>query len=290
MTLYVNGEALDEIEIIREAERLRPYYEHVFQDQPAEEQEKQLMEWARENVIERVLLQQAAVRDPEPLEDADVEEAYQALLQDHGGREQFYQHHELALEKESEVRDDIRRHMLLKLKLDKIATEAVEPGPEEARRYYEEHQDEFVVPETVHAAHIIKQVRPGQDPKPVEEEMQQILKKLRNNADFTEMVQKHSDCPDGGGDLGFFPRGQMVESFEKVVFNLEPGGISPVFSTEFGLHIAKVFEKRESELRPFEYVGESIQDRLREEANQEAIERFIDGEREKATLEERADD
>ncbi|HNY27206.1 MAG TPA: peptidylprolyl isomerase [Candidatus Sumerlaeota bacterium] len=290
MSLYVNGEPLDEIEITREAERLRPYYEEVFHEQPAEAQEQQLLEWARENVIERVLLQQAAVRDPEPLEDAAVEEAYQTLLQDHGGREQFYQHHELALEKEPEVKDDIRRHMLLKLKLDKIATEAVEPGSGDAQRYYEEHRDEFVVPETVHAAHIIKQVRPGQDPKAVEEELLQVLKKIRNNADFTEMAQQHSDCPDGGGDLGFFPRGQMVESFEEVVFNLEPGGVSNVFRTEFGLHIAKVFEKRESELRPFEYVEESIQDRLREEANQEAIERFIDGEREKATLEERADD
>ncbi len=290
MGLYVNGEQVDEIEIMREAERLRPYYEEVFQDQPAEEQERQLMEWARENVIERLLLLQAAVRDPEPIEDAAVEEAYQAILRDHGGRDQFYQRHELDLDKEPEVKDDIRKRMLLKLKMDKITAGATIPDPENALRYYEEHRDEFVVPETVHAAHIIKQLRPGQDPKAIEEELLQILKRIRNNADFTEMAKKHSDCPDGGGDLGFFPRGQMVESFEEVVFNLEPGGVSNVFRTEFGLHIAKVFEKRESELRPFEYVGESIQEKLREEADQEAIERFIDLEREKATIEERADD
>jgi parvulin-like peptidyl-prolyl isomerase len=290
MSVYVNGERVDEAEVEHEAERLRPYYEHVFQDMSDEEREKQLVEWARENVVERLLLLQAAVRDPEPIEDAAVEEAYQTILKDHGGREQFYQRHELDLDKEPEVKDDIRKRMLLKLKLDKITAGAAAPGPEDAQRYYEEHRDEFVVPETVHAAHIIKQVRPGQDPKAVEEELIQVLKKLRNNADFTEMAQKHSDCPDGGGDLGFFPRGQMVESFEEVVFNLEPGGISNVFRTEFGLHIAKVFEKRESELRPFEYVGDSIQEKLREEADQEAIERFIDQEREQAAIEERMDD
>jgi hypothetical protein len=40
---------------------------------------------------------------------------------------------------------------------------------------------------------------------------------------------------------------------------------------------------------PFEYVDESIR-RLREEATQSALEQFIDLEREKAVIEERADD
>jgi parvulin-like peptidyl-prolyl isomerase len=290
MSVYVNGERVDELEIGHEAERLRPYYEHVFHEMPENEREGQLVEWARENVIERLLLQQAAIRDPEPLEETDVEDAYRDLLQDYGGRDSFYQRHELSLEQEPEVKDDIRKRLLLKRKMDKIAAGVPTPTSDEAHRYYEEHRDEFVVPETVHAAHIIKQVRPDQNPQPVEEEMRQILKKLRNNADFSEMARQHSDCPDRGGDLGFFPRGQMVEPFEEVVFKLEPGGVSDVFRTEFGWHIAKVFEKRESELRPFEYVDESIQERLREEATQSALEQFIDLEREKAVIEERADD
>jgi peptidyl-prolyl cis-trans isomerase C len=56
-------------------------------------------------------------------------------------------------------------------------------------------------------------------------------------------VKKYSDCNGQGGDLGTFPRGQMVEKFDNVIFNMKPGELSEVFQTEFGYHIALLHEK-----------------------------------------------
>ena len=38
---------------------------------------------------------------------------------------------------------------------------------------------------------------------------------------FAELARRYSECPTGkdGGDLGYFPRGEMARDFEKVVFN-----------------------------------------------------------------------
>ncbi len=60
MTLFVNGEVLESSLIDAEVQRLRPAYEQTFADQPAEQREKQLTEWARENLIEGFIFRQQA--------------------------------------------------------------------------------------------------------------------------------------------------------------------------------------------------------------------------------------
>ena len=50
MSLYVNGEVIESQRIEDEKERMRPSYEQTFADQAAEDRERQLSDWARENV------------------------------------------------------------------------------------------------------------------------------------------------------------------------------------------------------------------------------------------------
>ena len=63
MAIIVNGERIEESQIRAEKERMRPRYRETFTEQTPEEQEAQLQEWAQENLIEQVLLRQAAQRD-----------------------------------------------------------------------------------------------------------------------------------------------------------------------------------------------------------------------------------
>jgi len=71
---------------------------------------------------------------------------------------------------------------------------------------------------------------------------QQILE----GADFAALATQYSQDPGSavqGGDLGFFERGQMVAAFDQAAFALEPGEISEVVESPFGLHLIKVEEK-----------------------------------------------
>ena len=47
-----------------------------------------------------------------------------------------------------------------------------------------------------------------------------------------------------GGDLGYFPRGKMVPAFSEVAFALKAGDISDIVTTQFGLHIIKVTDRK----------------------------------------------
>ena len=287
MTLYVNGEKIDDQLILDEAEKLRPQYEQVFEDMDADGKEKQLMEWSRENVIEGVLLRQAALKDPEKLPEEAVQQAYENMMEQSGGKEQFYQQMGLNQDQEDRVKKDIAERMRLERLIGRITSEAPEPSDKEIRKYFDKNTERFTVPEMVRAAHIVKHLKPIDDPDKLEAEMKEIRAQIAAGTDFAEIAAKDSECPDNGGDLGFFARGQMVQQFDDIVFGMEVGDISDVFQTEFGFHIAKVLEKKPSVPCPLEEVKEVIVKELSGQAHQSAIEKFVDAEKEKAAIEDK---
>ena len=287
MTLYVNGEKIDDQLILDEAEKLRPQYEQVFEDMDADGKEKQLLEWSRENVIEGVLLRQAALKDPEELPEEVVQQAYEHIVEQSGGKEQFYQQMGLNQDQEDRIKKDIAERMRLERLIGRITSQSPEPSDKEIRKHFDKNTERFTVPEMVRAAHIVKHLKPIDDPDKLEAEMKEIREQITAGTDFAEIAAKQSECPDNGGDLGFFARGQMVQQFDDIVFGMEVGAISDVFQTEFGFHIAKVLEKKPSVPCPLEEVKEVIVKELSGQAHQAAIEKFVDAEKEKATIEDK---
>lgn len=58
---------------------------------------------------------------------------------------------------------------------------------------------------------------------------------------FESIARERSDCASykRGGDLGWFGRGEMQPSFEKVAFSLPIGGVSDIVETDSGVHLIK---------------------------------------------------
>lgn len=67
--------------------------------------------------------------------------------------------------------------------------------------------------------------------------------------DFGEVAREQStdtSTAPNGGDLGWFPRGVMVEPFEQGAFALQAGEVSQPVQTKFGWHVIKVLERDEA--------------------------------------------
>jgi peptidyl-prolyl cis-trans isomerase C len=166
--------------------------------------------------------------------------------------------------------------------LKKEVTSKVEVSEEDLKAYYESHKDEFKMPEMVRARHILIKIDPSasdNDKKKAREKAEDILKKIKAGEDFAKLASDLSDDPGSkakGGDLGFFPKGIMVKSFEDVAFSLKPGEVSGIVETQFGYHIIKVEEKKEPGMEPFDTAKDKIKQKLLQERTKTKVTEFIE--------------
>lgn len=85
--------------------------------------------------------------------------------------------------------------------------------------------------------------------KAAKEKARKILNDIKAGASFAAKASEFGT--DGtasrGGDLGWFPSGQMVKPFEKAVFDAKkPGLLADVVETEFGYHIIEVTNTKDN--------------------------------------------
>jgi len=283
MPLIINDERVDdaaiaqEIQAVSTQQRERP-------DRFEFDSQEELDEYAKENVICRVLLRQEADKRIKFVPAEEVEAAFKELKDQYGGEKEFYEAHEIDASHDAEIKGDLEENLKVQKLMDELCKDVPPPTDEEVRAYYQENPDEFVYPQEIHVSHIVR--RPGgeADAESVFEEMKEIRKKLLAGADLAALAREHSDCTEDGGDLGFFSPGQMIEEFEAVVFSMADGEISPVFLTQFGYHVAKVHERRPERPCPFEDVRDDIRRRLGHDRKNERIGEFVEEARERSTI------
>jgi len=132
------------------------------------------------------------------------------------------------------------------------------------QRYYNDNIQQYQTPERVRASHILLNTG-GKDEAAVRKQAEDLLAKIKGGADFAELAKKYSEDPgskEKGGDLDYFPRGQMVPEFEKTAFELKPGQVSELVKTQYGFHIIKVVDKQAGATQTLDQVRTQIQQTL----------------------------
>jgi len=284
MALIVNGERIEDSAIQKEAERLRRDYEKAFGYMDPEEREAQLLDWSRENVIERVLIHQEVEEKGDRIPSAEVESALAKLKEQYDDRQQFYK--DFNTEDDEKIRKDIEVQMRIEQRLNQVCKNLPKPSQDAIQKYYQENKEQFRSSERVKVAHIVKYVNWQTDEETAYNAMSQAYDELKNGAAFEVVVDKYTDCADRGGDLGYVTRGQTVEEFEDVVFNLGVGQISEVFRTRFGFHIAKVYGIELAAVPSLEEVKGRVTDTLKEQMRVKAVDEFVDQLKSKAKIEQ----
>jgi parvulin-like peptidyl-prolyl isomerase len=108
-----------------------------------------------------------------------------------------------------------------------------------------------------------------------------LIARLDAGEDFATLAQEASlDTGSGmqGGDLGWFPRGAMVPTFEEAAFALEPGQMSDAIQSQYGFHIILLEDKA---VRPLDAAWaerrqqQAFDEHLTALESEATIERFI---------------
>lgn len=140
---------------------------------------------------------------------------------------------------------------------------------------YQEQIKSFEPQEEVRARHILVASK---------EDAETIIKELDSGTDFAALAREKSTGPSGpnGGDLGYFAKGRMVPEFEQAAFALDTGGHSsePVQS-QFGWHVIKVEDRRDTSPPPLS----ELEAEIRQNLVREKFETVMEGLKSKTTIE-----
>ena len=147
---------------------------------------------------------------------------------------------------------------------------------EDLQAYYDQHRDDYRVPEQVNVSHIlIKTPLPGPDgkvdPKGVEEarkKAEDVLKQLKAGGNFAELAKKYSEDPGSGkngGSLGWIGKGRTVPEFEQAAFSLAKGATSGLVQSSYGFHIIRLDDKQAAHVKTLDEVKDQIEGAIRQQ-------------------------
>ena len=275
MALTVNGIEISADAVEQEVARLKPEYDRYVSENGGEPEEAQLREWAAENLVEKELLKQEALRS----QDEPDEKRIKGWLSENSnafGEELSDE------EKRARCIEDIKIRSLVK----SVRKSVQRPTQEAMRLEYDSHIERFTVPETLKISHLCRMPYPGVEKSQVYIELLDLKKKIENSdIHWVEAVQQSDTYREDFGMFETVMRGMFPVDIEQKLFALERGEISDVIELDSGtIHLFKILVKREPELIPFEDVVEDLSSMMFNELAENALNDMLDDLKAKAEI------
>lgn len=207
LAAMVNGEPITLAEY--QAELMR--YQAVVGMELATEDEGRVIN----DLIDRTLLVQAASDAGFMVDEVNLQERYDQLVARLGSQQALQEW--MSTHEYTEA--DFRRDLSLSITASWMRDQIIESLP--------------LAVEQVHARQILLYNL---------EEAEEVLVELQTGRDFDSLAEEYD--PLTGGDLGWFPRGYLLDpKLDEVAFNLQPGEYSEIVETSAGYHILLVVER-----------------------------------------------
>ncbi len=253
-------------------------FKRIAEEVPPEQLASTLKQ-ARKSVIEKLIEKRLLLQQAEDLHisvsDADVERAFERILQRNNTTlEQFRSELDRLDMSEEEYRENLH-DQILSSKLVNYEVRSKVVIPEEAIiDYYDRHYTEQVQAGGFYILQIgftLDKEGMPEDPAKAKQIARQKAERIRSLAvggkDFKQLAQEYSDLPSAvdGGDIGSFQEDEMASYMRDAVVSLVPGDVSPVVESPNGYMIFKLLSSQEGEIVtkvPYESVKEEIRNTL----------------------------
>jgi peptidyl-prolyl cis-trans isomerase C len=190
---------------------------------------------------------------------------------------------------DKQLQERIRKGLIVQRLLRRDVIRKIKISEAEMKSFYEKHPEYFKREEQVRARHILISVPNNADADKRNQAMLQIQSlalQLQKGADFGVLALEYSQCPSKarGGDLGYFTRDQMIHAFSEAAFQLQPGEISDVVTTVYGLHLIQVLDRRPASQMAYRHTRDKIERTLRRDKEQAAARTYLSRLKKQATI------
>jgi peptidyl-prolyl cis-trans isomerase SurA len=135
------------------------------------------------------------------------------------------------------------------------------------QKFYDEHKDQFVLPETVRIREILLSTtgKPESEWPAIKKRAEQLRERVQNGGeDFGDLAKHFSDgsTKTQGGELGSFERGKLDARFEAEVFKLNRNEMTPVMQAGNGFIVIQVEQRYEAGVQPLDKIEQEVTSRL----------------------------
>jgi peptidyl-prolyl cis-trans isomerase SurA len=135
------------------------------------------------------------------------------------------------------------------------------------QKYYNEHKEEFVLPETVRIREILLSTtgKPESEWPAIKKRAEQLRERVQNGGeDFGELAKHFSDgsTKTQGGELGSFERGKLDPRFEAEVFKLNRNEMTPVMQAGNGFIVIQVEQRYEAGVQPLDKIETEVSNHI----------------------------
>lgn len=278
--IKIDGEIITQAEVDSQTRLLTLRMEEAGRTVP-EQYKHMVRKQAADTLLQTRLLLKAARKAGITVSEEEMKNRFNHVKSSLGSPEQFQSFLTRASLTEESFKDQIYETAIVDRYLENTLKDLPETSEEEAKKFFLENVENFKRPERAKASHILIQFPQGatqEEKDAAKKKAEELLKKLKEGADFAELAKENSDCPSSerGGDLGFFTRGRMVPEFEDAAFALEKGEISDIVETKFGYHIIMKTDHRESGTATFNEVKEQLMQNLTQKKKSDRVHDLIE--------------
>ncbi|MFE4708610.1 peptidylprolyl isomerase [Peribacillus simplex] len=193
------------------------------------------------------------------IKDEEIQKEIDTMVESYGDEKSLKEQ----LEASGSSMDALKKDIVVYLQTKKLVEPRITVTDDEISTYFEDNKETFDQAEQVEASHIL-----------VEDEKtaKKVAKEIAEGGDFAKLAAEYStdtQTADNGGSLGYFGKGDMVEEFEDVAFDLDINKVSDPVKSDYGYHIIKVTGKKEAKKANLEDSKDVIKETLLSEKLQE---------------------
>ncbi|MBI2789800.1 MAG: peptidyl-prolyl cis-trans isomerase [Elusimicrobia bacterium] len=219
-----------------------------------------------EEMIDELLMRQAAAAKKITASPAEVDKRFARLQAQFGSRELLVSQLEQAGTTVAKVREDLAEEIVRERLV--VDAKGIKVGDDELKKAFDANKDKLGKPEAAHLRHILVKN---------EAEANELVAKIKGGADFQTLAREKSLAASGkaaGGDYGFVSRGMLPPEIDEVAFSLKAGELKVVPGPR-GQHILQVVEKRAAQPASFDEVKEDLREMLLAEKLKDASQPYL---------------
>lgn len=284
MAFIINGVLVPDEVFEEEFDSLKEHYQRMGETVCCD-RDTELRGYARDNVINRTLLEQESEKRFGGVDENSIEARFEELKTEHGGEQSFYENTGFNRGDRRIIFEKLKSSLLIDRLFDAELKVPDKPTEEELEAYYRENLDQFLGEEEVRVSQIFIEPSSHEAAREAFLALRSLRRELLLGKDFDEAARAHGSDEDREINLGYMKQGRTLPEVEAITFSMEIGEISPIVATHYGFHLFKVTDRKEALPIPRSEITGFEENYLSERRAQE-IAALIDRIKSSSTIEE----